>query len=190
MRGTIYQQEGFSIIARILHWLMAIMVITMLFVGAGMVATVSERYEWLMQLHRPLGISILLLVVIRIGIRMTHGTPSLPSSLPMWQKIAARLSHLMLYGLMVSMPLIGWAMESAGGYPVTLFDGITLPVLVDASPGLYSTMNFLHTWLAYTLFFLVLIHFGAALFHALVKRDDVLSSMTTAARPGVKRSGT
>lgn len=121
---------------------------------------------------------------------MTHGTPSLPSSLPMWQKIAARLSHLMLYGLMVSMPLIGWAMESAGGYPVTLFDGITLPVLVDASPGLYSTMNFLHTWLAYTLFFLVLIHFGAALFHALVKRDDVLSSMTTAARPGVKRSGT
>lgn len=189
MRGTIYQQEGFSIIARILHWLMAIMVITMLFVGAGMVATVSERYEWLMQLHKPLGISILLLVVIRIGIRMTHGTPSLPSSLPMWQKIAARLSHLMLYGLMVSMPLIGWAMESAGGYPVMLFDGITLPDLVDASPVLYSTMNFLHTWLAYTLFFLVLVHLAAALFHALIRRDNVLSSMTTAPRPGAGRPG-
>lgn len=188
MRDSIHHQAGFSLIARVLHWLMALMIITMLFVGAGMVATVSERHAWLLQLHKPLGIAILLLVIVRIGVRLVYGTPPLPSDLPLWQKLAAKLSHLALYALMLAMPLVGWTMESAGGYPVMLFDGVTLPALVEASPGLYSTLRFTHTWLAYTLFLIVLLHLAAALFHVLVRRDNVLPSMSTGPLPGAKRS--
>ena len=61
----------FAPLARLLHWLMALMVIAMLFIGAGMVASVSERHEWLLQLHKPLGIAILLLVIVRLVVRFT-----------------------------------------------------------------------------------------------------------------------
>lgn len=173
---------NFSVPARLLHWSMAVMILAMLFIGIGMVATVSERHAWLLQLHKPLGIAILLLVIVRLGVRWRHGTPALPSDLPLWQRAAAHLSHWVLYALMLAMPLIGWTMESAGGYPVTLFAGITLPDLVAPSPMLYTALRFAHTWLALSLFALILMHLAAALFHAWIRRDGVLASMTTGQR--------
>ncbi|WP_342595835.1 cytochrome b [Salinicola lusitanus] len=168
----------FSLPARLLHWLMAIMILTMLFVGVGMVATVSERHVWLVQLHKPLGIAILALVIVRLLVRWRYGTPALPADLPPWQRLSAHLSHWMLYALMLAMPLIGWTMLSAGGYPVTLFAGVTLPDLVSPSPTLYSALRFAHTWLALSLFALILLHLAAALYHGLIRRDGVLASMT------------
>ncbi|MAM56430.1 MAG: cytochrome B [Salinicola sp.] len=168
----------FSLPARLLHWLMALMILTMLFVGVGMVATVSERHVWLVQLHKPLGIAILALVIVRLLVRWRYGTPALPADLPPWQRAAAHLSHWALYALMLAMPLIGWTMLSAGGYPVTLFTGVTLPDLVSPSPTLYSALRFAHTWLALSLFALILLHLAAALYHALIRRDGVLASMT------------
>jgi hypothetical protein len=72
----------FAPLARALHWLMALMVIAMLFIGAGMVASVSERHEWLLNLHKPLGIAILLLVIVRLIVRFCTRTPPLPADLP------------------------------------------------------------------------------------------------------------
>ncbi|WP_110707350.1 cytochrome b [Salinicola sp. CR57] len=172
----------FSLPARLLHWLMAIMILTMLFVGVGMVATVSERHVWLVQLHKPLGIAILALVIVRLLVRWRYGTPALPADLPPWQRLSAHLSHWMLYALMLAMPLIGWTMLSAGGYPVTLFAGVTLPDLVSPSPTLYSALRFAHTWLALSLFALILLHLAAALYHGLIRRDGVLASMTKGRR--------
>ncbi|NRB56837.1 MAG: cytochrome b [Salinicola sp.] len=168
----------FSLPARLLHWLMALMILTMLFVGVGMVATVSERHVWLVQLHKPLGIAILALVIVRLLVRWRYGTPALPADLPPWQRAAAHLSHWALYALMLAMPLIGWTMLSAGGYPVTLLAGVTLPDLVSPSATLYSALRFAHTWLALSLFALILLHLTAALYHALIRRDGVLASMT------------
>ncbi|WIX32790.1 cytochrome b [Salinicola sp. JS01] len=172
----------FSLPARLLHWLMAIMILTMLFVGVGMVATVSERHVWLVQLHKPLGIAILALVIVRLLVRWRYGTPALPADLQPWQRHSAHLSHWMLYALMLAMPLIGWTMLSAGGYPVTLFAGVTLPDLVSPSPTLYSALRFAHTWLALSLFALILLHLAAALYHGLIRRDGVLASMTKGRR--------
>ncbi|OLO07428.1 cytochrome B [Salinicola sp. MH3R3-1] len=168
----------FSVPARLLHWSMAIMVMSMLFIGIGMVATVSERHVWLLQLHKPLGIAILALVIVRLFVRWRYGTPALPSDLPPWQRAAAHLSHWMLYALMLAMPLIGWTMLSAGGYPVTLFSGVTLPDLLSPSATMYSALRFAHTWLALSLFAVILIHLTAALYHGLIRRDGVLASMT------------
>ncbi|RBL03205.1 cytochrome b, partial [Xanthomonas oryzae pv. oryzae] len=109
------RRTHFNLPARVLHWLMAAMILTMLFVGVGMVASVTQR-PWLIDLHRPLGIAILILAVLRLINRLRHRPPPLPADLPAWQKAAAIASHWLLYALMLGMPLIGWAMLSAGGY--------------------------------------------------------------------------
>ncbi len=109
------QPRFFAPLARLLHWLMALMIIAMLFIGAGMVASVSERHEWLIHLHKPLGIAILALVVVRLVVRFSTRQPPLPADLPVWQVLAAKASHVLLYALMLVLPLLGWAMISAAG---------------------------------------------------------------------------
>ena len=96
----------FNLTARVLHWLMAVLILTMLFVGVTMVASLHWR-PMLVDLHRPLGIAILLLAVVRLVNRLRHRPPPLPADLPAWQKFAAHASHWMLYGLMLAMPLVG-----------------------------------------------------------------------------------
>jgi cytochrome b561 len=92
-------------------------------------------------------------------------------------KRAAQLSHYALYALMIGMPLIGWAMLSAGAYPVMLYGGIGLPAILPQSAGLHTLLWNAHFYLAFAFFALVLLHLAAALFHALVRRDGVFESM-------------
>lgn len=167
----------FSLPARLLHWLMAAAILAMLFIGAGMVSTVSARYPALLALHRPLGIIILALAVIRLGVRAFSPPPPLPADLPSWQKAAAGATHWVLYGLMLALPLVGWAMQSAGDYPVTLAGHWHLPPLLAPDLPLYARLRALHRLLAYSFFLTILGHLAAALFHGLVRRDGVLSGM-------------
>jgi cytochrome b561 len=119
--------QHFTRAARTLHWLMAVLIVAMLLIGVGMVASVSERHDLLVRIHKPLGAAILILAIIRIVVRLKNPPPPLPADLPVLQKLAAHASHWLLYALMVAMPLIGWAMLSAGGYPVMLSDTLRLP---------------------------------------------------------------
>lgn len=167
----------FDPVSRLLHWLMAALILAMLFIGAGMVSTVSERYAALVAIHRPLGIAILVLAALRLLNRLRHRAPPLPAELPAWQKLAARLSHLALYALMLGLPLIGWGMLSAGQMPVVLYGGLTLPPILPADPMLHAWLRQAHRILAYLLFLTVLLHLGAALMHRLVRRDGVFRSM-------------
>ncbi|MFL6969590.1 MULTISPECIES: cytochrome b [Pseudomonas] len=167
----------FAPLARLLHWLMALMVIAMLFIGAGMVASVSERHEWLLQLHKPLGIAILLLVIVRLVVRFTTRTPPLPADLPGWQALAAKASHVLLYALMLVLPLLGWSMISAAGDPVMLSESLRLPSILPADAQTFALLRKAHGYLAYLLFLTVLVHLAAALFHGWVRRDEVLDSM-------------
>lgn len=169
---------AFHPFARLLHWLMAIMILAMLFIGAGMVSTVAEKHDALVAIHRPLGIVIFVLALIRLGFRLTHRAPPLPSDLPLWQRLAAHGSHVMLYGLMIAMPLIGWGMLSAGNYPVTMFAGVHLPKILPSDPALFAWLRESHRYLAWLFFLTFLAHMGAALMHGLIRRDGVLQSMT------------
>jgi len=169
--------KHFAPLARLLHWLMALMIIAMLFIGAGLAASVSERHEWLLNLHKPLGIAILLLVIVRLFVRFTTHQPALPADLPAVQVLAAKLSHVLLYALMFSLPLIGWAMISAAGDPVMLSSSLQLPSILPSNPNTFAFLRKTHTYLAYLLFFTVLAHLAAALFHGWVRRDGVLESM-------------
>ena len=171
------EDPQFSIVSRLLHWLMAALVLAMLFIGVGMVSTVSERYRLLVSIHEPMGMAILVLVVIRILNRLLSQPPLLPADMPQWQKFAAKLSHLVLYVLMLLLPLVGWAMLSAARYPIMLFGGFVLPPILPHDATLAAGLRRLHTWLALLLFATFLAHLGAALFHRLIRRDGVFTSM-------------
>lgn len=169
--------EHFAPLARWLHWVMAVLLLAMLFIGAGMVTSVSERHQWLIHLHKPLGIALLALAVLRVAVRLGTRQPPLPADLPKPQALAAKASHLLLYGLMVALPLIGWAMISAAGDPVTLAPGVQLPPLLNADAPTFALLRTAHGYLAYLLFLTVLVHLAAALYHGLIRRDGVLRSM-------------
>ncbi len=162
---------------RLLHWLMAVMIVAMLFIGIGMVSTLKPAYSTLVSIHKPLGVSILVLAILRLMLRLRRGAPPLPADLPVWQAVVAKASHVLLYALMIAMPLIGWSMLSAGGYPVALGGPVRLPPIAPHSDHLHAILRSAHTWLALLLFATVLLHLSAALFHALARKDGVFSSM-------------
>ncbi|HEY0316175.1 MAG TPA: cytochrome b/b6 domain-containing protein [Sphingomonas sp.] len=167
----------FALPARILHWLMAALILAMLLIGAGMLSTSTARYPELLAWHRPIGIAILILALVRLAVRLTHRPPPLPADLPAIQVVAAKGSHYLLYALMIAMPLIGWAMQSAGGYPVILWSGVVLFPILPHDVEVYGWLRYAHGLLAYAFFLLILAHLGAALFHGLIRRDGVFGSM-------------
>lgn len=166
----------FNLPARLLHWSMAVLILAMLLIGVAMVTSLAD-YHVLVALHRPLGFLILLLAILRLANRWRHSPPPLPSDLSVWQRRAAHASHIGLYGLMLAMPLVGWAMLSAARYPAPLVGPVVLPPIVPQSPMLYAWLRELHTVLAYALFGIILVHLGAALLHALIRQDGVFASM-------------
>ncbi len=172
----------FPALSRLLHWLMALMLSAMLFIGAGMAASVS-RYVFLVSIHRPLGIAILVLVILRLINRWVNPPPPLPDSLPRLQRLAAEASHYLLYALMFVMPLVGWAMLSAAPQPIAIAGGLYLPPILAPDAVTYAGLRRMHRILAYVLFVTIVVHFGAALMHALIRRDGVFESMASL-RPG------
>jgi cytochrome b561 len=167
----------FTVLQRLLHWLMAACILAMLFIGVGMVSTTMPKYVALLATHKTLGIAILVLALIRLGVRARYGAPLLPADLPAPIKLAAHLSHYALYALMIAMPLIGWAMLSAGAYPVVLYGSLRLPAILPQSDRLHTLLWNAHYYLAFAFFAVVLLHLAAALFHGLVRRDGVFESM-------------
>jgi cytochrome b561 len=169
--------QRFTAVQRLLHWVMAVCILAMLFIGVGMVSTVMPKYLTLVAIHKPLGIAILVLALLRLAVRLRVGAPPLPLDLPEPMKLAAHLSHYALYALMIGMPLIGWAMLSAAEYPVVLYGSLYLPSIVPQSDRLHAMLWDAHYYLAFALFAMILLHLAAALFHLLVRRDGVFEQM-------------
>lgn len=170
-------RRSFTAAQKLLHWSMAVAIIAMLFIGVGMVATLAPIHADLVALHRPLGVVILVLALIRLGLRLRRGAPPLPADLPWWQTLSARGSHILLYALMIAMPLVGWGMLSAGGYPIVLHGAWQLPPILPQSNLLQVVLRQSHRWLGLVFFAVILLHIAAALFHGLSRRDGVFSSM-------------
>ncbi|RKF34441.1 cytochrome b [Paraburkholderia fungorum] len=170
--------KRFTPIQRALHWIMAICILSMLFIGVGMVSTVRPDYLTLVSIHKPLGVLILVLALIRLAVRLTRGAPPLPSDMPEPMKLAAYLSHVAFYALMIALPLLGWGMLSAADYPIVVA-GIRLPSFLPHSNELHTLLWNAHRFLALCFFALIVLHIAAALFHALVRRDGVFQAMAS-----------
>jgi cytochrome b561 len=166
----------FPAFSRLLHWTMAAMILTMLCIGVAMVASLGD-YHVLLSIHRPLGIAVLILAVVRLVNRLINPPPPFPSTMSPLERRVASASERVMYGLMLALPLIGWGMLSAAHYPVVLYGSIHLPFILPHSAALYATLRKTHTILAYGFFATFMAHFGAVLFHTLVMRDGLLKRM-------------
>ena len=174
--STSMPRTQFALLSRILHWLMAAMLLTMLFIGVTMVASLGD-YHVLVAIHRPLGIMIFILAAIRLVNRMSTTLPPFPPTMPRQERFLASSSEKLLYALMFALPLVGWGMLSAGHYPIVMFGPVHLPPILPANPTLNAVLRPSHTILAYLLFATFLAHLSAVLFHTLIVRDRLLGRM-------------
>jgi cytochrome b561 len=172
----INDQQQFPGSMRFLHWLMAVAVLTMLGIGVAMVASLADYHE-LVSIHRPLGILILILVVIRYVNRRLHALPAFPPTVSPRERVVATASEILLYILLFLQPLVGWGMLSAARYPIVVYGPVHLFPVLPHSVMLYAFLRKTHTFLAYLLFLAFIAHFGAILFHTLVVRDRLFNRM-------------
>jgi cytochrome b561 len=131
----------------------------------------------LLEVHRQLGLLVLLAVGWRIARRVRPGLTDHAANMPLLVKWAAHIAHVLLYALLIALPVVGWALTSAHGIKLSLFGAIPLPSLVEADSDLADALSDYHVWLAWGLQALVGAHLAAALWHHFVRRDPVLRAM-------------
>jgi cytochrome b561 len=170
--------ERFGLISKTLHWVTLVLLIGSFTLGVSMVdMPLSPRklefYSW----HKWVGVTIFLVVVLRLAWRLTGPVPLQPDGTPPWQRRLAGLSHAALYAILIVMPVTGWIMSSALNLPVVYLGLIHIPSPFGVDRALGETMKVVHQSLAVALLVLVTIHVLAALYHHFLLRDDVLRRM-------------
>lgn len=162
--------------AIVLHWLMALLIFAVLPLGLYMHdLKLSPTKLQLYSYHKWIGVTLLLLAVLRVLWRITHKPPAI--LMPRWQHLASSAVHFLLYGLFIAIPMSGWLMSSAKGVQTVWFGVLPLPDLIDKDKALGHLLGAVHESLSYTLLALVALHIAAALKHQLIDRDNLISRM-------------
>lgn len=181
------ETQRYTSVAIILHWVIAAAIVYQLWLGFAMphgdeVSSVAEFQ--MIQLHKSVGITILLLSALRLGWRLGHKPPSLPDGMAVWERLGARISHVGFYVLMIGVPMLGWAMVSASplGIDTELFGVIPWPHLpgfggLENKAAVEDALAEAHELFAKGIIGLLLLHVAAALKHQFVSRDGVLTRM-------------
>jgi cytochrome b561 len=164
---------------RILHWIMAVLVLLMIPAGLVMVQPGLDRgvQNALFIFHKNTGILLILLLILRVALRLRHPAPPLPAAMPGWQRLAAGATHGALYGLLLAVPVAGYIRVKAGGFPIESLDALGVPPLVPRSDALADAAKLAHWALGLAIGAAIAAHVGAAAFHGLVKRDGVFLRM-------------
>jgi cytochrome b561 len=167
-----------------LHWLIAALVVVLVALGTFMTDLPRNTPEraFFVNLHKSLGILTLVLMVVRVGWRLSHRPPPLPSGIPAWRQHVAALVHGVLYAVLLLQPMTGYLMSAFGEYGVRFFD-VPLPAAGRPDPVVREWFASAHRLIAGVLISLIVIHIAAAAGHGLINRDGVLQRM----RPGRPR---
>ncbi len=166
----------FTLPSRVLHWLMAPMVIGQLLIGVTMVAALGY-YPLLLAIHRPLGVLILAFALVRLANRLRHRPPPFMATMSATERRIATWSEYLLYGLLLVQPVTGWAMLSAARFPITLLGPVALPGIAPRNVDVFAVLRECHGAFALLLFLAFTAHMTAVLFHTLVLRDRLLDRM-------------
>ncbi|QIS22259.1 cytochrome b [Nocardia terpenica] len=177
VRDEVARPVRFGVTARILHWLMAVAIVAMIFVGGALVGSYGD-YGRLLTVHKTLGLVILVLAVIRIGNRVLHRPPRRHDPLSRSERLVANGSELLMYALFLAQPIVGWCLVSSSGIPIHVLGGLRIPAIVPTDAQLYATLRTVHALLAYALLAAFTAHICAVVFHALVLRDTLIRRMT------------
>ena len=164
--------------AKALHWLMAVLLFGMLALGFYMhdlplSPQKLQLYSW----HKWAGVTAFLLVLARLGWRVTHIPPALPASMPRLMQLAAHAGHFALYVLMIAIPLSGWLMSSAKGFQTVWFGVLPIPDLLNKNKELGDLLALVHMGLNLLFVAVIAGHLGAALKHHFIDKDDILTRM-------------
>lgn len=172
----------YSAVAILLHWLIAALIFTNIWYGWRMGQLKGLAQYELFQLHKSIGVSVLILSVIRLGWRVMNPAPALPASMTRLERGVAGVTHWVLYGFMLILPLTGWVVVSASPYnlPTLLFKTVPWPHLAFVHDLPMATRKLIedqvgdvHAWLAWSLLALAALHVAAAIKHLVWDRDDV-----------------
>ncbi len=175
----------YPVTMRILHWIMAVIILGMVWAGWTMVSMddhVPAKFDVFYPWHKSFGMLILILVLVRLATRLRASIPPLPAGLTSWEAKLSKMAHVGLYTLMVLVPCMGYAMSSS--YTQSdgvFFFGVNLPELLPKNDARFEVFQALHKYLAFTLLALIVLHVVGALKHRFLDKNrgnDVLSRMT------------
>jgi cytochrome b561 len=167
-----------------LHWLVAALILGSFAVGLYMVDLKLSPFKLrLFSYHKWIGVTVFLLALARVAWRWRHPAPALPAAMRPWERVVAHATHMLLYVLLFAVPISGWLMSSAHGFPVVYFGVIPLPDLVPKNKALAETLQTVHYVLNKSLLALVVLHAAAAIKHHIHDRDDVLARMLPGLTP-------
>lgn len=186
--------DSYSLIQRLLHWTIAILIMCLLGVGffitffadheAGISvyqglsnAVGGEMTNLLYKYHKTFGVVLLGLMVLRLICRLLIGKPAYSEPLPLHVKLASSGVHIALYLALFAMPIVGWAATAAGGYPVEFFD-MKMPGFLGKDPALSELLYEVHEILAWVILGLAALHIAGAMFHWIVRRDSIMGRMS------------
>jgi len=177
-KGQPAMSQHYTATAKTLHWLIALLLPGLLALGFYMhdLPLSPEKlqlYSW----HKWAGVSVFVLVIVRLAWRVTHQPPPLPAGMPKVQQWMAHVGHFALYVLMLAIPLSGWLMSSAKGFQTVWFGLLPIPDLLGKDKALGDLLLTVHLSLNLTLIAVLLGHVGAALKHRFIDKDDVLRRM-------------
>lgn len=181
----------YTLVAIILHWLIAVAIILQIASGLWMVDAIKgatyqalayDTYQW----HKSLGLTVLILSLMRLAWRLTHRPPALPDGMKRVERVGAHLTHWLFYGFMIGAPLTGWAMVSASPWDLPtiwfgLFEVPHIPWLYDldmaAKEGVEAGFKLSHEIMGKLGLALLLLHIGAALKHQFIAKDHLMWRM-------------
>jgi cytochrome b561 len=171
------QAPGYGLVAKLLHWLIFALLAVQYAIGSIMPhigrKTVNEGWvSW----HFSVGAAILFFIVVRLGWRLLHPVPQLPTMAP-WERAASGFIHWALYLLVLVMTLLGWAATNSRGWDVNLFGLVTLPKISPTGAAWGHECGDIHNILVYVLLGFIILHVAGALYHYFVKRDQVVGRM-------------
>ncbi len=192
-------QERYSNVAMTLHWLIALGVLANICIGLYFsdLPKSDPNMFALVQTHKSIGLTVLVLSLVRVAWRLIHPVPPLPASMGPGLRFAAHATHFLLYVLIVFIPLSGWALVSSSplGLPTMYFGWFAwphIPFLAElpraAKKPLAHELGAVHVYLAWSAIVLIPIHIVGALYHHYIRRDDVLTRMLPLAGGGATKT--
>ena len=177
---------GYSGFHKLLHWLVALSVLTTVPVALAMGrAAPGPMQDNLYNFHKSLGVTIFVLMVLRIISRVTAGAPAPEPTLNRFQRAASSAVHGLLYLLLILMPINGYVANSLFGAATPVFGLFEIPPLLAKNEAFANSIFMVHRLMGFTVLALAAVHIAAALQHYFIRRDGVLQRMLPRALGGV-----
>jgi cytochrome b561 len=173
------EHSRYDLTQRTLHWAMAAIILTAVALGfwASLLQPGTPTRQFILEIHKSLGMTALVLVAFRLPYRLIRGMPAYREHLSWPVHLAASTVHWGLYALMLYMPVTGYIFSAAGGYSLPWFWLFQWPRLVGRDKSLAHLGAELHGWGAYCIYALLALHIGAVVWHQFVQKDSILARM-------------